>query len=124
MRVVLIEDNEVFRTHMKRLLSMLPGTSIVKELSVQNEAEQWFRDHPSDWDLALVDLFLATGNGFHVLKSCLARSPSQKVVVATNYDTDFVRGQVRSFGADAFFDKALELDALADYCKDIATSRI
>ncbi len=99
---------------------MLPGTSITKELSGQEEAEQWFRDHPSDWDLALVDLFLATGNGFQVLKCCAQRSEDQKVVVVTNYSTSFVRGHVRSFGADAFFDKIQELDLLANYCKSAA----
>ena len=117
MRVVLIEDNETFRGHFRRLLTMLPNTTVVKELSAQDEAEKWFETHPDDWDLALVDLFLASGNGFKVLKSCSSRSASQKVAVVTNYVTDFVRTQVQAAGADAFFDKTLELDALAEFCK-------
>lgn len=117
MRVVLVEDSEIFRRHLSQLLRMLPHTRVVKEFSLQAEAQDWFRHHPEEWDLALVDLFLATGNGFGVLKSCAERSKTQKVVVVTNYVNDLVRTQVKAAGADAFFDKTLELDELADFCK-------
>lgn len=99
---------------------MLPNTTIVKEAGLQADACAWLDAHPHDWDLALVDLFLTTGHGFGVLKSCAGRRKNQKVAVVTNYVTEQARTQVSHSGADAFFDKTLELDELALFCKQVA----
>ena len=51
----------------------------------------WGRAHETQWDLAIVDLFLKQGSGLRILEACRKRSPSQKVVVFSNYATREMR---------------------------------
>jgi DNA-binding NarL/FixJ family response regulator len=116
----MVEDSEAMRGELGRLLSMLPAAKIVMETASQSGASAWILQHPHGWDLALVDLFLETGNGFGVLKACRSRSGLQKVVVMTNYVNDLVKSRVEVAGADAFFDKSSELDKLGAYCRSLS----
>jgi len=61
-------------------------------------------------DLILIDIRLASGSGFDVLKALQLHSlaPAAIKVVLTNYaDTEY-RDLSASLGADRFFDKSLE----------------
>ena len=51
------------------------------------------------------------------MNRCADRKPSQKVVVLTNYATPDIRRRALAMGADAIFDKTLELDQFLAYCK-------
>ena len=67
-----------------------------------------------------MDLWLAQGSGLQVLKS-IVKTHCQKVVVLTNYPTQYMRQLCLSAGADAFFDKSLELNEFTDYVIDETT---
>lgn len=68
MRVFLAEDDAALRKQLVQFLGSLLGVDIVGEAATQQDATDWLDAHPADWDLALVDLFLASGNGFTVLR--------------------------------------------------------
>jgi two-component system OmpR family response regulator len=68
------------------------------------------------WDLLVVDLFLASGFRHGLLKRLGRRTPTQKVVVFSNYVNAGVRKRCAQLGVDAVFDKSTEIDALLDYC--------
>lgn len=116
MRVLLVEDDAVFRAHLKHVLRAMQGTTVVMEASTQAEASAWLRQHPAQWDLALIDLFLAHGNGFRVLRDCHRILDHQRAVVLTNYNQGPVSEYARMAGADAFFDKSFDMEGLVDYC--------
>lgn len=78
----------------------------------------WLREHASQWDLAVVDMFLSEGSGLGVLRECRARRPDQLVVVLTNYATDEMRRRCLAAGADTVFDKSTELEAFLTCCLD------
>jgi two-component system OmpR family response regulator len=122
MRVVLVEDQEDLREHLQRTLEAIPGARVVLACATAREALDWLSAHPRSWDLALVDLFLYEGNGFEVLRVCKQRAPGQKVAVISNYSREPAREYARQAGADAFFDKADELDALVEFCAGHARS--
>jgi DNA-binding NarL/FixJ family response regulator len=67
--------------------------------------------------MVVVDLFLLQGSGLGILSRCAQRKPTQKVVVFTNYATPDIRRRAVALGADAVFDKSLELDDFLAYCK-------
>jgi DNA-binding NarL/FixJ family response regulator len=115
MKVLLVEDNPLFCDQVRRTLEAIPGAQVVKVADSERQASQWLREHPDDWDLALVDLFLGQGHGFEVLRRCHQRKPSQKAVVLTNYTRDPVRQYAREAGADAVFDKSFDMDAFVEY---------
>ena len=115
MKVLLVEDNPLFCEQVRRMLEAIPGTEVVKVADTEQQASQWLREHPDEWDLALVDLFLGQGHGFQVLRRCHPRKPNQKAVVLSNYTRDPVRQYAREAGADAVFDKSFDMDALVQY---------
>jgi len=61
-------------------------------------------------DLILIDIGLASGSGFHVLKALQDRSlvPGATKVVLTNYVSAEYKNLCLRLGADQFFDKSSE----------------
>jgi DNA-binding NarL/FixJ family response regulator len=116
MKVLLVEDHRELSDELQRILHAIGGFQVVSACATSREALAWLARHSGGWDLALVDLFLQEGNGFEVLRGCAGRDEQQKVVVFSNYAREPAREYARQAGADAFFDKALELDALVAYC--------
>jgi DNA-binding NarL/FixJ family response regulator len=115
MKVLLIEDNPQVREHIKLALRAIPGTEIVLETGTEQHASSWINEHPDDWDIALVDLFLKQGHGFEILHRCRKRRAHQRAVVLSSYTREPVRQYARQAGADAVFDKGTEMAALVDY---------
>jgi DNA-binding NarL/FixJ family response regulator len=115
MRVLLVEDSPVVCEQVKRTIHAIPGAQVVQVAATESQASAWLRAHPDGWDLVLVDLFLAQGHGFDVLRRCRDRQPHQRAVVLSNYTRDPVRQCARDAGADAVFDKSFDMDALVDY---------
>ena len=74
------------------------------------------RGHAGDWKLAVVDLFLDQGTGLGVVDFCRGRAVDQRVVVLTNYATAVIAQQALAKGADALFDKSVDLDGFFDFC--------
>ena len=75
MRVFLAEDDAAMREHLGQVLRPIAGVEIVFAAATEQEAIDWLDAHPRDWDLALIDLFLARGHGFNILRRCTVRSP-------------------------------------------------
>ena len=119
--IYLVEDNDVVRDSIANMLTELANVKVAGVASTEHEATEWLLGHPDEWQLAVVDLFLLQGSGLGVLGSCADRKPSQKVVVLTNYATPDIRRRALALGADAVFDKTLELDKFLAYC---AASRL
>ena len=112
----IVEDNETIRENLVGTLEELACVTAVGFATSEMEACAWLHANPERWQLAIVDLFLKQGSGLGVLKACTQRTPSQRVVVLSNYATADVRKRCAALGADAVFDKSNEIDALVDYC--------
>ena len=118
LRIYLVEDSPVIRDALAESLEELVGARVVGWASTEAEAIQWLEANLSNWDLAVVDLFLLQGSGLNVVKSCSNRALRQKVIVLTNYATEPIRQRCLAAGADAIFDKATEIDEFTTYAID------
>ena len=118
LRAFLVEDNEVIRANLEEALTELAHVEVVGFTGSASEASDWLAVHSSEWDLAIVDLFLAEGSGLTVLASCRVRDAGQRVAVLSNYATRELRSRCTVFGADAVFDKSTELDGFIEFCLD------
>ena len=116
LRTYIVEDNATIRENLIGTLEELASVKTLGWAETEQEARSWLSGHPSDWDLAIVDLFLKQGSGLGVLETCQGRRGEQRVVVLSNYATDDMRRRCAQLGADAVFDKSNEIDALVDYC--------
>ena len=112
----LVEDNVLIQRNLIPALEELAGARIVGVAPSEPRAIEWLEGHPTEWKLAVVDLFLEQGTGLGVVAWCRSRSVDQRVVVLTNYATAVVARQALSKGADALFDKSVDLDGFFDFC--------
>ena len=74
------------------------------------------------WSLAIVDLFLAGGSCFGMLKDCHARQRGQKALVLTDPIQLTIVQHCREPGADEVFDQSHDGDKRVDFCKAHAAS--
>ena len=116
LKTYIVEDNATIRENLIATLEELTNVESVGVAETEEEGACWLTTNTTQWDLAIVDLFLRKGSGLGVLAACRARLPQQHMVVLSNYATPDVRRRCAQMGVDAVFDKSNEIDALIDYC--------
>lgn len=122
MRTYLVEDNPIIRDNLISMLEELAPVQTVGTCETEEEGSEWLTHNSSQWDLAIVDLFLKNGSGLRVLEACRRRGKRQKMVIFSNYATREIRSRCAQLGVDAVFDKSTEIDDLLAYC--IAQSQL
>ena len=120
-RTFIVEDNPTIRENLISTLEELAGVAAVGFAETERDGSEWLNRNQSNWDLAIVDLFLKQGSGLGVLQSCRQRRDGQKVVVLTNYATPDIRARCQQLGVDAVFDKSTDIDALIKFCLDVSS---
>lgn len=120
MSVFLVEDRADIRDSLVEGMEELAPLRFVGHVDGETAATQWFGANHGNWDLAIVDLFLAEGSGFGVLKVCQVRQPWQKVVVLTSHSQRNILDHCLELGADEVFHKAGDVDKLVDFCRSHA----
>jgi diguanylate cyclase len=110
MRLVIVESSERVIESYRQLLRGLPGVEIVGTAVSEDEACNLIRDVRPD--LVLLALGLSAGSGLGVLKRIRASGSRAKVLVATSYVFDCYRRAVLADGANGFYDKACDSQAL------------
>lgn len=118
LKTYIVEDNATIRENLIATLEELACVESVGIAETEDDGKSWLTENTTEWDLAIVDLFLRQGSGLGVLAACRARHPHQRMVVLSNYATPDVRMRCAQLGVDAVFDKSNEIEALVDYCID------
>jgi len=100
----------------RRLIDLLsePGrVEVAAQATTQSEAVA--RLQQSAFDVLVVDIELAEGNGVAVIRAARQLYPPDAqplIVVLTNYASDFVRDHCFAAGADYFLDKMRDIALL------------
>ncbi len=118
----LVEDRDDIRDTLIDAMEEIAPLRFVGAVATEADAKEWLSANDSNWDLAIVDLFLGLGTGFGVLKHVQGRSARQKVVVLTSYGEQRVLEHCRTLGADEIFDKSQDVEKLVEYCKMHSTN--
>lgn len=113
---ILVEDNKTIRETLVPALEELANARVVAIAATAAGARQALERWSGQWQLIVVDLFLAAGSGLEVLQAIRQRSAHQHVFVLSNYATADMRRRCLELGADAVFDKSTELDAFFECC--------
>ena len=109
-RVLLADDNAIFRQGLRRLLETDPEIIVVGEakdgLDVVYQAE---RTAP---DVILMDIRMPGQNGLDAAQEILARSADVEIIALTNYDTPQLRAAARAAGMHAYLPKSTDAEVL------------
>lgn len=112
MQLFLVEDSPLVRQRIEAMLAEIPGTTIAGRAAGATDA---IRDIlATNPDLVLLDVHLAEGSGFDVLRALHAQAPHVAVVMLTNYSADPYRQIAERFGVRAFLDKTREFDRVRE----------
>lgn len=104
--VLIVEDSEIVRSRLVRLLEAVGGVSIVGCADDGIKAMGLFAEHRPE--VVLLDIELPGLNGFKLLEAFKRELPGTRVIVLTTYaSAEF--GQICArLGADYFLNKARE----------------
>lgn len=113
-RIYLVEDNAFILEWLTEALEELTQARVIGSAATEAQACDWLTRHHDVWDMAVLDLWLAQGNGVEVMK-CITKTATQKIVILTNYAPKEMRKYCLALGADAFFDKSTEIEEFTRY---------
>jgi CheY-like chemotaxis protein len=112
-RILLIEDSEALSRRLVDLLSEPGRLAVAAQAATQTDALSRLQEAP--YDVLVVDIELAEGNGVAVIRQARQLYPPEAqplIVVLTNYASDFVRDHCFAAGADYFLDKMRDISML------------
>ncbi|SEL83727.1 Response regulator receiver domain-containing protein [Roseateles sp. YR242] len=118
MKVAVVEDSLPVRRLLVRRAENEPGVTVVAQATSEDEAvEAVLATSP---DVVLLDIHLAPGSGFSVLKRLRQRSFGGQVFVLSASDRATVAAQCERHGADGFYDKAFDFEQLMVDLRELA----
>jgi DNA-binding NarL/FixJ family response regulator len=119
LKVFIVEDAINMQLALRDLVSAVADAEIVGVVASEALAIDWADSHPGRWELAIVDLTLAEGDGFGIVRRLKEQPECGAVVVFSGYVTAVIRRHCYSLGADAVFHKT-ESRELAQYIEELA----
>jgi DNA-binding NarL/FixJ family response regulator len=103
MRIMLVEDDGVFRETFKQQLCERCPSAIVKEAANGDEAMQEINSSPPQ--IIFMDLRLSGENGLQLTKRIKAQFPDVRIAMLTTYDLPEYQQAALQNGADQYFVK-------------------
>jgi DNA-binding NarL/FixJ family response regulator len=119
LRVFIVDDSAELLQAVCETLSDLALARCVGSALSERDAVAWLDAPTEPWDVLVIEPRLQQGNGLALLERCRQRAPHQKVLVLTHYATDQMRQYCLSQGADAVFDKSVQLVAFMGQLKQL-----
>ncbi|MGA7983686.1 MAG: response regulator [Burkholderiales bacterium] len=116
LKVYLVEDSPAILERLEALLATIEGARTVGRASRAAEAiEGILAEHP---DLVVLDLKLAEGSGFDVLRALRGAAPGIDVYMLTNFASEPYRRLAERLGARDLFDKTTEFERVREAILD------
>lgn len=115
MKLLIVEDSEPVSTRLRALLASVPALEIVVAGTLAS-ADDTFRQQQSE--VVILDIQLPDGNGIDLLKAIKRERPTTRVLMFSNHVACHRR--CRAAGADGFFDKASDFEALTEAVHTLA----
>ena len=104
LRVLIVEDNRIFREAFKKRLDDHFPSIVVEEVASGDEALQ--KINAASPSLIFMDIRLPGVNGLHLTKEIKKNFPDIGIAILTDYDLPEYREAAKQFGADRFFVKS------------------
>lgn len=121
MQIFIVEDSAPVRQRLEAMLAAIPGVSILGSASGARQAiDAILAGRP---EIVILDVNLAQGSGFDVLRELNARAPQIEVYVLSNYSAHAYRRLAEKLGVRGYFDKSREFERVRDVVASRAQSQ-
>lgn len=119
--IFVVEDSTLVRERLLEMLDTLPDAQVV---GVATRADKAIQDilagHP---DIVLLDVRLAQGSGFDVLRAVHEMAPDVDVYMLSGFATDPYRQLALRLGARGYIDKSTEFGRVREILAARAATR-
>jgi len=102
-KILLVDDHELVRTGINKILNEVKGFNVVSECESGEEAVKFCRQTPPD--VILMDMDMPGMGGLEATKKILHFSPDAKVIVLTAHTEDPFPTKVMQIGAAGYLTK-------------------
>jgi len=111
-RIYLVEDSPIVLERLEKLLGSMQNARIVGHAATADAAIAGIL--AARPDVAFVDLKLAQGSGFEVLRAVHELDPRIDVYMLSNFASEPYRRHAERLGARDFFDKSKDFERVRD----------
>ena len=115
MKMLLVEDSKLLRDILFDAIDHIDNISVTANASTQQQAINLLNE--SEFDIVLLDIELAQGNGFEVIKHLQQEDYAFKqpvLMMLTNHAHSQYRSFAKTLGVPYFFDKSMDFDLAID----------
>ncbi len=118
-RLLLIDDHQLFREGVKRILEMEPNFEVVAEGEDGRDAVALVEKYQPD--VVLMDINMPDVNGVEATKDLIERFPDVKILILSIHDDESYVTHVLKTGASGYLLKEMDADALIDAVKVVGS---
>jgi DNA-binding NarL/FixJ family response regulator len=112
MQIYLVEDSSAVRDRLIAMLDAIPNAQVVGHAATADAAIAGILE--SRPDLVVLDLHLAEGSGFDVLRAVRPQASGIEFFMLSNFAADPYRQLAARLGATGFYDKSKQFDLVCD----------
>ncbi|WP_201714395.1 response regulator [Rossellomorea arthrocnemi] len=116
--IVIIDDHQLFREGVKRILEFEPSFNVVAEGDDGSEAMNLVETHEPD--VVLMDINMPEINGVEATRELMDKYPDTKVIILSIHDDENYVNHALKTGALGYLLKEMDSDALVDAVKIVA----
>ena len=120
LRYYVVEDSPMILERMQAMLEPTGAQEAGHAAGVQSAIDGILAQRP---DVVILDMQLADGTGFDVLRAVRARAPEIDVYFLSNFAADPYRQLAARLGARGFFDKSNEFTRIRDVVVERAAAK-
>ena len=117
-RIAIIDDHQLFREGMKRILEFEENFEVVAEGADGSEALSIVEEHRPD--IVIMDINMPNINGVEATKQLIETYPDTKVVVLSIHDDENYVMRALQTGATGYLLKEMDADTLIEAVKIVA----
>lgn len=117
-RIVIIDDHQLFREGVKRILEFEKSFEVVAEGNDGTEAIELVEKHRPD--VVLMDINMPNVNGIEATQNLVDNFPDSKVIILSIHDDENYVTHALKTGASGYMLKEMDADALIEAIKVVA----
>lgn len=117
-KILIVDDHQLFREGVKRILAFEDTFEIVAEGDDGSEVFNLYEEHNPD--VVLMDINMPRMNGIEATEQLMTKYPQAKVIVLSIHDDESYVSQALKTGALGYMLKEMDADAIVQAIKVVA----
>ncbi|MFT9599866.1 MULTISPECIES: response regulator [Mesobacillus] len=117
-KIVIIDDHQLFREGVKRILDFEPSFEVVAEGDDGSEAIELVEKYQPD--VIIMDINMPNTNGVEATSGLIEQYPESKVIILSIHDDENYVTHALKTGATGYLLKEMDADALVEAVKVVA----